>query len=228
MTNLVFLNNNNEVVTDSLMVAEVFGKKHHHVLDSIKDILPIDQENGKTNFRFSSYRAGNRNYPKYDLTKDGFTVLVMGFTGKEAMKFKMMYIEEFNRMESYIKEKQTKQVSANDKLRLLMEAAVETHEIAMETKEGLAIVKCEVEELQNTMTIDYREQSVLNQAKKRRVEMMWKERGELSKYDTKQKMHSGAWKDVYIRFGVASYRDIAKVDFDNALNFINSWIPLSF
>lgn len=107
MKELVFVNNNNEVVTDSLMVAEVFGKKHHHVLDSIKELLE-KSKNGKTNFRFSSYRSGNRNYPKYDLTKDGFVLLVMGFNGEKAFEFKEMYMEEFNRMETHIKNNQLK------------------------------------------------------------------------------------------------------------------------
>ncbi|HDR4494278.1 TPA: phage regulatory protein/antirepressor Ant [Bacillus cereus biovar anthracis] len=104
MKELVFVNNNNEVVTDSLMVAEVFGKRHADVLRDIENLIEVMDEKGKRNFAFSTYLAGRRNYKKYNLTKDGFTLLVMGFTGKEAMKFKMMYIEEFNRMEGELKQ----------------------------------------------------------------------------------------------------------------------------
>ncbi|PFO63251.1 transcriptional regulator [Bacillus cereus] len=225
MTNLVFLNNNNEVVTDSLLVAEVFGKEHRNVMQSIRklqeELESIGDYKGVLNFQHTVYKheQNDQMYPKCNITKDGFALLAMGFTGKKALEFKMKYIKEFNRMEEYIKTPQ--QLKPIDQIKLLLANSVDT-------EERLSTVEGNVETLQNTMTIDYREQSVLNQAKKRRVEIMWKERGELSKYDTKQKMHSGAWKDVYIRFGVASYRDIAKVDFDNALNFINLWIPLSF
>lgn len=103
MSNIVFLNGKNEVVTDSLMVAEVFGKKHHHVLDSVKEIIS-KSKNGKTNFRLSYYNAGTRQYPKYELNRDGFVMLIMGFTGDKAFEFKEMYINEFNRMEEKLKQ----------------------------------------------------------------------------------------------------------------------------
>ncbi|KAA0805635.1 transcriptional regulator [Bacillus sp. JAS102] len=103
MSNIVFLNGKNEVVTDSLMVAEVFGKKHHHVLDSVKEIIS-KSKNGKTNFRLSYYNAGTRQYPKYELNRDGFVMLIMGFTGDKAFEFKEMYIDEFNRMEEKLKQ----------------------------------------------------------------------------------------------------------------------------
>lgn len=102
MSNIVFIENN-EVVTDSLMVAEVFGKEHKNVIRDIEKLL----ETGVVsllNFQESTYiNERARQYKKYNLTKDGFTLLVMGFTGKEALKFKMMYIDEFNRMEQELK-----------------------------------------------------------------------------------------------------------------------------
>ncbi|MDP7980480.1 Rha family transcriptional regulator [Bacillus sp. WLY-B-L8] len=103
MNNIVFIENN-EVVTDSLKVGEVFNKRHDHVIRDIEKIMEELKEKGKPNFGESYYEVGNgRKYKKYNLTKDGFTLLVMGFTGSEAMKFKMMYIDEFNRMEQELK-----------------------------------------------------------------------------------------------------------------------------
>lgn len=105
MKELVFVNNNNEVVTDSLMVAEVFGRRHHDVIRSIvkiqKELEEIGDFEGIRNFSYTSYddHQNKQKYNKYNLTKDGFTLLVMGFTGSEALKFKTMYIKEFNRME---------------------------------------------------------------------------------------------------------------------------------
>lgn len=105
MKELVFVNNNNEVVTDSLMVAEVFGRRHHDVIRSIvkiqNELEEIGDFEGIRNFSYTSYddSQNKQKYNKYNLTKDGFTLLVMGFTGSEALKFKTMYIKEFNRME---------------------------------------------------------------------------------------------------------------------------------
>ena len=99
MNNIVFIENN-EVVTDSLMVAEVFGKRHDSVLRDIQNTLEIVEEDSRHNFVESNYiNERGRKYKKYNLTKDGFTILVMGFNGKEALQFKMMYIKEFNRMD---------------------------------------------------------------------------------------------------------------------------------
>lgn len=103
MSNIVFIENN-EVVTDSLKVGEVFNKRHDHIIRDIEKIMEELEGKGNPNFGESYYEVGNgRKYKKYNLTKDGFTLLVMGFTGKEALKFKMMYIDEFNRMEQELK-----------------------------------------------------------------------------------------------------------------------------
>jgi Rha family phage regulatory protein len=101
---------NNRPTTTSLNVAEVFGKKHHHVMAAIKD-LEITQEERETNFRLLSYsrtvgQGAVRQYPYYEMTRSGFTWLVMGFTGKKAMRFKVAYTNEFDRMEEYIRNQQ--------------------------------------------------------------------------------------------------------------------------
>lgn len=89
---------NGKLVTDSLMVAEVFGKEHKHVLRDIKTLECSDDFN-KSNFGLIDYKdTRNRNQQKYIITQDGFSFLVMGYTGKEAARFKENYINEFNRM----------------------------------------------------------------------------------------------------------------------------------
>jgi anti-repressor protein len=88
----------NRPVTDSLLVAETFGKRHDNVIRDIKE-LECSSEFSLLNFEESSYTAGNgQSYTKYLITQDGFAFLVMGYTGKEAARFKEMYITEFNRM----------------------------------------------------------------------------------------------------------------------------------
>jgi anti-repressor protein len=95
--NLVFIENQRPV-TDSLIVAQTFGKEHKHVMRDIRE-LECSAEFNQSNFGLTDYQDNmNRTYQKYLITQDGFSFLVMGYTGKEAARFKEMYINEFNRM----------------------------------------------------------------------------------------------------------------------------------
>lgn len=87
---------------DSLQVAETFGKTHDNVLRDIKN-LECSEQFSLLNFEESNYKNRGKKYPKYFLTKDGFTFLVMGYRGKKAARFKESYINRFNQMESFIK-----------------------------------------------------------------------------------------------------------------------------
>ncbi|WP_418495510.1 Rha family transcriptional regulator [Coprobacter sp.] len=102
MNNLVFKGQNNQVLTNSLLVAEKFGKKHYHVMDSIRNLLNSHEKSGQY-FVLGTYidNSGKEN-PMYVMNRDGFTLLVMGFTGEKALQFKMDYIEAFNKMEQTI------------------------------------------------------------------------------------------------------------------------------
>ena len=99
--NLVSVNNN-QVVTTSIQVAEFFQRPHKDVLASIRN-LECSSGFRERNFSPSCYYRKNGNvtskYPMYYLTKDGFVILAMGFTGKVAAKFKEAYINAFNEME---------------------------------------------------------------------------------------------------------------------------------
>ncbi|WP_281983144.1 Rha family transcriptional regulator [Azonexus hydrophilus] len=111
-----------KVVTTSLKVAEIFGKQHKHVLRDIEAISqsksgPSDTDHQpksgpmidpiaefhRLNFELMTYldeagKGARREQPMYEMTKDGFTLLAMGYTGEKAMLFKIAYIAEFNRM----------------------------------------------------------------------------------------------------------------------------------
>lgn len=91
------------VVVSSRHVAEVFEKKHFHILESIKD-LECSEEFAASNFRLGSYKdAQNQERPEYFITRDGFTFLAMGFTGEKAARFKEAYIKAFNEMERQLR-----------------------------------------------------------------------------------------------------------------------------
>ena len=99
------INKEEITVVSSLDVAETFGKEHYHVLRDIKE-LECSEEFRLSNFGESSYRnSQNKKQPMYYMTRDGFTLLVMGYTGHKAMKFKEAYIKQFNAMEKQLKEK---------------------------------------------------------------------------------------------------------------------------
>jgi len=95
---------NDQAVTNSLLVAAKFQKEHKDVLDLIRN-LKAENSAVKNLFVESSYvSCRNREYPMYLMNRDGFSLLVMGFTGKDALNFKLEFIEAFNKMEKQIKE----------------------------------------------------------------------------------------------------------------------------
>lgn len=94
--------NNGQPITTSQAVAEKFGKRHNNVLRAIENI-DCSPEFSLLNFEqrdFIDERGKARRM--YNMTKDGFTFLVMGFTGKQAARFKEDYINEFNRMAEHL------------------------------------------------------------------------------------------------------------------------------
>jgi Rha family phage regulatory protein len=94
--------NHDHVFTTSLLVAEKFEKQHKNILQAI-DKLECSEEFGRLNFQPSSYlNAQNKTQPMYQITRDGFAFLAMGFTGKEAARWKEQFINAFNHLEKML------------------------------------------------------------------------------------------------------------------------------
>uniref|UniRef100_A0A3B0MMW8 Uncharacterized protein n=1 Tax=Arsenophonus endosymbiont of Trialeurodes vaporariorum TaxID=235567 RepID=A0A3B0MMW8_9GAMM len=91
--------NNNKAVTTSKDVADYFGKEHQKVVLKISNLDCSEQFLTRNFWRFKFEHKGNT-YDAYEMTKNGFIFLVMGFTGKKAAQFEEAYIAEFDRMES--------------------------------------------------------------------------------------------------------------------------------
>ena len=110
MEKLVILKNE-QALTDSLTVAEMFGKEHSKVVRTIENIIGGLPKNGDTHNLFMKtwykHPQNGERYSKYLMNRDGFSLLVMGFTGKKALEWKLKYIEAFNQMEKIITEKHT-------------------------------------------------------------------------------------------------------------------------
>ena len=125
MNDLVSVSNGKVVVT-SKQVADAFGKIHRHILRDIRDLIAESGEFGESSFGLSSYKSlQNKELPCYEMTRDGFSLLAMGFTGKKAIEWKIKYINAFNKMEAEILSNRTKEISVMDELNkayLLMES----------------------------------------------------------------------------------------------------------
>ncbi|HDN9016700.1 TPA: Rha family transcriptional regulator [Aeromonas salmonicida] len=92
-----------EVFTTSRQVSELFGKDHRNVLRAIR-LLDCDEEFTALNFELTDFIDKNGDpRPEYLMTKDGMVFLVMGFTGKKAAQFKLLYIRAFNWMAEKIR-----------------------------------------------------------------------------------------------------------------------------
>lgn len=103
MDEIVFRGANDQAMTSSLLVAKEFGKAHAKVMRDIEN-LNCSDEFRLANFGDSYFKnEQGREFPMFTMTKDGFSFLVMGYTGKKAARFKEAYINAFNKMELEIR-----------------------------------------------------------------------------------------------------------------------------
>lgn len=92
-----------EVFTNSRDVALSFEKQHGHVLRDIDALLASEPKLGLSTFGEAPYQlpaTGGQTHRSFDMTRDGFTLLAMSFTGGRALKWKLRYIDAFNAMEA--------------------------------------------------------------------------------------------------------------------------------
>lgn len=104
MTDIVFQGSEGQPLTNSVLVAETFGKEHNKVVRDIENL------SCSTDFRVANFGEAvyvnpktGQNHKMYEITKDGFVFLVMGYRGAKAAQFKESYIDAFNKMEQTIR-----------------------------------------------------------------------------------------------------------------------------
>lgn len=138
MTGLVYRGKDNQPLTNSKLVAEVFGKEHKHVREAIKKLLTTAENSTvRQMFSESTYlNEQNKEQPMFVMNQDGFTLLAMGFNGKKAMEFKLKYIEVFNAMKKQI-EQSKPSVPQNylEALKSLVKSEEEKQQLALENKQ---------------------------------------------------------------------------------------------
>lgn len=164
MTNLVIMKDQ-QAVTTSLQVAEVFGKEHKVVLKAIDELKEGVAQNYADLFYEDTYihPQNKQKYRQIIMNRDGFTLLVMGFTGKKALQFKLQYINAFNEMEKTIKEKS---VSIPTTKRGLALIALEASE---ETNQRVDVIEQEVFDLKENQPLQQGEYSIISSRINKRV-----------------------------------------------------------
>lgn len=135
------------IYTTSRKVAEHFGKAHKNVLRSIEELLSElpDAEFGRLNFEPTSYLDGwNRAQSEYHLSHDGFALLAMGFTGREALRWKVAFLAAFRQMERDLAEMQARYVAALDTIRPKLRPVVQDFADGMARSDTAMWLGCSV------------------------------------------------------------------------------------
>lgn len=106
--NVIVYQRDGQPAVSSRDVAEQFEKEHRNVIQAIKNLI-AEKSALTPMFIEDTYTAGTgKKYPMYYMNRDGFTLLAMGFTGKEALTWKLKYIQAFNMMEEKLKAQEIK------------------------------------------------------------------------------------------------------------------------
>lgn len=202
----------NQAVTTSLNIAESFDKQHKHVLRDIENLLEEDRPNfGHMFLEGTELDSYGRPRKTYFMNRDGFSFLVMGFTGAKAREFKLKYIDAFNQMEEHIKQP----VSSTKALLIA----------SLEHEEKLEALEVDVESLKNEIDLSRTQKKKLSDLIK--VNAMKAVGGKKSNaYPTLyRKAISEHWNEVKNYFEVASYEEIPKIKFDEAMEIAGMWQP---
>lgn len=212
--NQLIIMHDQQAVTSSLNVAETFGKQHKHVLEAIDEMVGV-VENSADLFLETTYihDQNKQQYRMFLMNRDGFTLLAMGFTGKEALQFKLKFIEAFNQME---KQQLPKPMTPSE-LALFqaqnlynLESRVDQHQSKLETIE---------KKVDEQITLDHGEQRRLQRLISSKV-------FEHAKTDDhKRLLYPELHREIKDRFGVASYKDVKRHELQSAIRYVESWIP---
>lgn len=215
---ITYDNDHQQPVVSSLQVAENFGKQHKHVLEAIEKIRA---ENLAVTEMFyeTTYKTGTgKNYKMYLMTRDGFSLLVMGFTGKDALEWKIKYIQAFNAMEQQIKDGLP--TTPEEKLDLLVE-------VAHNQKAKVEKIDERVTHLEKNARIDPTQYGYIGNLVNKRLQAV----KEVYKYQwTKQQcgaLRHGINRDICNAMDARPRTQIRAKDFDKACHFVEGWNPSS-
>ena len=203
-------NQNGNLVVSSREVARNFEKEHNDTKKRIRELEKDMGEKSHNYFLLTEYKDSmNRTQEEYLLTRNGFSLLAMSFTGQKALQWKLKYIEAFNKMEQELV--QVKKLSPMEQLKL-------QYEVLDEHEERLKA-------LEDNMTVDFRQQRLLqNKARSKAIEVLGGAESQAYKDNSvRGKAFSAIWRDYKDYFMIASYRDTPRIDFNKAMEYLGSW-----
>ena len=213
MTDIILSTQNGEPVASSRQIAENFGKEHKHVLDAVKNLV-AENSAAKSMFYETTFENRGKQYPMYLMNRDGFSLLVMGFTGKAALEWKLKYIQAFNEMEKKLATPQMPKLSKELQALFLLDDRTQRQEQRITA-------------LENTMTVDYNQQRVLRKSISRAVISALGDEKAPAYIDNhaRSKVYSECNHDVQDWFRVNSVGNIPRKRFDEAVEYIQRWKP---
>ena len=218
------INKDGVAVVSSRVVAQDFGKEHRNVTRDIEELISNmgGAQNRADLFIESQYQHPQNKqwYKEYLLTRDGFSLLVMGFTGKEALQWKLQYIEAFNKMEEYIKQQQQSQIthSPMDILKVMFSALEEQKQDIVEVRE-------EVQNFKEEMPIFTPQRKEISKRVRALGVKLLGGKKSLAYQDKslRSKVYSDINGQIHREFGVESCDDIKRKDYSAVFSIIHNY-----
>lgn len=214
MTDIILSTQNGEPVASSRQIADNFEKRHDHVMRDI-DAIKKDVPNfGEMFFETETPDSYGRPQRTYLMNRDGFSLLVMGFTGKAALEWKLKYIQAFNEMEKKLATPQMPKLSKELQALFLLDDRTQRQEQRLSA-------------LENTMTVDYDQQRVLRKCISKSVigSLGGENAPAYTDPHVRGKVYSECNRDVQDWFRVNSVGNIPRKRFDEAVEYIQRWKP---
>ncbi|MCY7661989.1 Rha family transcriptional regulator, partial [Bacillus safensis] len=201
-------------LVDSREVAEMVDKRHADLVRSIESYLVVIGQNAKLRsddfFIESTYQAGTgKLYKHYLLTKQGCEMVANKMTGEKGVLFTAAYVTQFNEME------QNLQSFSNLSPQLQQMIRLEQRQNETDQRIG---------KLENNLGINAYQQTVIQKRINKRVYELVERYGEDS--EGKRRMFSSIHRNFRDAFAVPTYKDLRKLDFEEAISWIGTWRPL--
>lgn len=226
MNNLVIMKSE-QALTTSLKVAEVFKKEHRSVLNSIRNLTAQNYAVKKMFVKSTYVNKRGQEQPMYYMNRDGFSLLAMGFTGQDAMKFKLAYIEAFDKMDAYIRgQQQSLPQTPEERLALTMQ--VTNHLVPKVNKIQKTVDRNskDIDFLKNKSEIDSSQRHKFEKARKKRaIEVCGGKDSNFYHSKESGKVFRQMMVDVHDQYDIGRYEDLKKEDFDDAMTFVKNWYP---
>lgn len=198
------------LLASSREIATNFGKRHNDVVKTIEN-LTTENFVVKEMFIESTFEHKGNLYKEYLITRDGFSLLVMGFNGSKALTWKLKYIEAFNKMEEKIK---NPFIGMSKELQAIFTIDKKQQEL-----------NNRIVNIENKMTVNYElAENLRSSINIRAVELLGGKDAEAYKKLNK-KLFAAFHRDIKRAFKVNSYKNLSVKNYDKAMEYIQNWEP---